>query len=294
MSIQSFDQVFNLKIKITTLLDQEITGVIYTYSLSNEILVLKTSNFRTSKDKELTSPHSTYRVINTSFIKSIMVLQPFPQKNKRNSKPYRGDDVQLKPINVEDLKKYLSEKTGKESHEQHEQGKQLNSSSSKNETSPALKTSQVQAQGQNQNQGLNQTQAQAQTQTQAQAQTQPQTQQQQHLHQQLASEHRHINSTSQHSKQTSPTPTPTPDPNPIASQLYEKLIKLYGETNIKYGNPKHSEIIVHDEIKIHKPFTNTTKNIQVITRTKESKFLASLTRALKQFWLEVDNEKKGG
>ena len=286
MSIQTFDQVFNLKIKITTLLDQEITGVIYTYSLSNEILVLKTSNLRTSKDKELTSPHSTYRVINTSFIKSIMVLQPFPQKNKRNSKPYRGDDVQLKPINVEDLKKYLSEKTGKESHEQHEQGKQLNSSSSKNETSPALKTSQVQAQGQNQNQGLNQTQAQVQ------AQTQPQTQQQQHLHQQLASEHRHINSTSQHSKQISPTPTP--DPNPIASQLYEKLIKLYGETNIKYGNPKHSEIIVHDEIKIHKPFTNTTKNIQVITRTKESKFLASLTRALKQFWLEVDNEKKGG
>ncbi|EDK46931.1 conserved hypothetical protein [Lodderomyces elongisporus NRRL YB-4239] len=288
MSIQSFDQVFNLKIKITTLLDQEITGVIYTYSLSNEILVLKTSNLRTSKDKELTSPHSTYRVINTSFIKSIMVLQPFSQKNKRNSKPYKGDDVQLNPINVEDLKKYLSEKTGKESHEQHEQGKQLNSSSSKNETSPALKTSQVQAQGQDQNQGLNQTQ------TQAQIQAQPQTQQQQHLHQQLASEPRHINSTSQHSKQTSPTPTPTPDPNPIASQLYEKLIKLYGETNIKYGNPKHSEIIVHDEIKIHKPFTNTTKNIQVITRTKESKFLASLTRALKQFWLEVDNEKKGG
>lgn len=290
MSIQSFDQVFNLKIKITTLLDQEITGVIYTYSLSNEILVLKTSNLRTSKDKELTSPHSTYRVINTSFIKSIMVLQPFPQKNKRNSKPYKGDDVQLNPINVEDLKKYLSEKIGKEIHEQHEQGKQLNSSSSKNETSPALKTSQVQAQGQDQNQGLNQTQ------TQAQIQAQPQTQQQQHLHQQLASEPRHINSTSQHSKQTSPTPTPTPDPNPnpIASQLYEKLIKLYGETNIKYGNPKHSEIIVHDEIKIHKPFTNTTKNIQVITRTKESKFLASLTRALKQFWLEVDNEKKGG
>ncbi|WLF81452.1 hypothetical protein PVL30_005249 [Lodderomyces elongisporus] len=290
MSIQSFDQVFNLKIKITTLLDQEITGVIYTYSSSNEILVLKTSNLRTSKDKELTSPHSTYRVINTSFIKSIMVLQPFPQKNKRNSKPYKGDDVQLKPINVEDLKKYLSEKIGKEIHEQHEQGKQLNSSSSKNETSPALKTSQVQAQGQNQNQGSNQTQ------TQVQAQAQPQTQQQQHSHQQLASEPRHINSTSQHSKQTSPTPTPTPDPNPnpIASQLYEKLIKLYGETNIKYGNPKHSEIIVHDEIKIHKPFTNTTKNIQVITRTKESKFLASLTRALKQFWLEVDNEKKGG
>ena len=42
MSFQNFDQIINLKVKIITLLDQIIIGQIYTYSSSNEIIIIKT------------------------------------------------------------------------------------------------------------------------------------------------------------------------------------------------------------------------------------------------------------
>ena len=41
MSFQNFDQIINLKVKIITLLDQIIIGQIYTYSSSNEIIIIK-------------------------------------------------------------------------------------------------------------------------------------------------------------------------------------------------------------------------------------------------------------
>ncbi|RCK65567.1 Protein LSM12 [Candida viswanathii] len=72
MSFQTLEQIINLKVRITNLLDQIIVGHIYTYSSSNEIIILKTTD-----NKE--GP-STFRIINTSFIKSIQVLPPFGKK----------------------------------------------------------------------------------------------------------------------------------------------------------------------------------------------------------------------
>ncbi|KAI3406555.2 hypothetical protein KGF56_000687 [Candida oxycetoniae] len=225
--IKNFDQVLNLKIKVTTLLDQEMIGVIYTYSSSNEILVLKTSNLRVSKDNKQVDPTSTYRVINTSIIKSIQVLPPFPSK-KNNLKPYKRDEVSIKPINIQDLKKFVNNEI--------------------------LKLDGVE---------------------------QPKKEQEKPISS-LATEPRHI-----------PQHNTTPGSS-IASQLFEKLTTLYGVKNIKYGDQKRMEIIIHDEIKLIKPFTNTQKNIQFINDKQQSKHTQSLNRALKQFWLEIDNEKKGG
>ena len=75
MSFQNFDQIINLKVKIITLLDQIIIGQIYTYSSSNEIIIIKTKT--NTNDNKQNSVFSTYRIINTAFIKSIQVLPPF-------------------------------------------------------------------------------------------------------------------------------------------------------------------------------------------------------------------------
>ena len=76
MSFQNFDQIINLKVKIITLLDQIIIGQIYTYSSSNEIIIIKTKT-NINDNKQNSGVSSTYRIINTAFIKSIQVLPPF-------------------------------------------------------------------------------------------------------------------------------------------------------------------------------------------------------------------------
>ncbi|KAI5970176.1 hypothetical protein CANMA_000787 [Candida margitis] len=263
MSFQTLDQAISLKLKVTTLLDQEITGSIYTFSSSNEVLVLITSNHERvniKNDKDQDSPSSinqtaTYRIINTSFIKSIQVLNP-PLK-KVTSKSNKGDRLVIEPINVDDLEQFLQEQIGKyqappvdhdksstrESASQHGSSKTQKSTTQPNQAHPQQTSPPTQHQNQHQHQ---------------------------HQHQ-----HRH-----QHNQK------------PISSQLHDKLSAWFGTENVSFGNQKHSEIIVHNDIKLIKPFTNTQKNVQVLN--KQTKHLPALNRALKQFWESIDNEKKGG
>lgn len=209
MSFQNFDQIINLKVRITNLLDQIIVGQIYTYSSSNEIIILKTID---NKDGP-----STYRIMNTSFIKSIQVLPPFGKKNTSIQK----DDLIVPSINFNDLKRNLEY--------------QINNYNP--EPIPG----------------------------------------------QDVAKHATSQQTQTYTKSNTPT------------LLFNKLVKLYGDRNVKFGsNGKQNEIIVYDEVKITKPFTNTKSNVQVIRDSRNKKHLDSVQRALKQFWLEIDNEKRGG
>lgn len=221
MSFQNFDQIINLKVKIITLLDQIIIGQIYTYSSSNEIIIIKTKT-NTNDNKQNSGVSSTYRIINTAFIKSIQVLPPFSRKNGNNksdssSSSSSSASTLLEFININDLDKRLNHEI--------------------NNYKP-----------------------------------QP-IQQQQASHTQ---------------------------PSNISTLLFNRLVKLYGDKNVKFGNgnnsttsTKQSEIIIFNEIKIIKPFTNIKSNIQII-KENGKKHLDSIQRALNQFWLEIDNEKRGG
>lgn len=209
MSFQNFEQIINLKVRITNLLDQIIIGQIYTYSSSNEVIILKTIDKKEGP--------STYRIINTSFIKSIQVLPPFNKKNLSNQK----DNSVLPKITVDDLKKNLEFQISN--------------------YNPESVTSQEAA------------------------------------------------------KQGSSQSSQSSGKSNIPTLLFNKLVKLYGEKNVRFnGNGKQNEIIVYEEIKIIKPFTNNKSNIQLMRDNGSKKHLDSVQRALKQFWLEIDNEKRGG
>lgn len=209
MSFQNFEQIINLKVRITNLLDQIIIGQIYTYSSSNEVIILKTIDKKEGP--------STYRIINTSFIKSIQVLPPFNKKNLSNQK----DNSVLPKITVDDLKKNLDFQISN--------------------YNPESVTSQEAA------------------------------------------------------KQGSSQSSQSSGKSNIPNLLFNKLVKLYGEKNVRFnGNGKQNEIIVYEEIKIIKPFTNNKSNIQLMRDNGSKKHLDSVQRALKQFWLEIDNEKRGG
>lgn len=209
MSFQNFEQIINLKVRITNLLDQIIIGQIYTYSSSNEVIILKTIDKKEGP--------STYRIINTSFIKSIQVLPPFNKKNLSNQK----DNSAFPKITVDDLKKNLEFQISN--------------------YNPESVTSQEAA------------------------------------------------------KQGSSQSSQSSGKSNIPNLLFNKLVKLYGEKNVRFnGNGKQNEIIVYEEIKIIKPFTNNKSNIQLMRDNGSKKHLDSVQRALKQFWLEIDNEKRGG
>ena len=193
MSFQNFDQIINLKVKIITLLDQIIIGQIYTYSSSNEIIIIKTKT-NINDNKQNSGVSSTYRIINTAFIKSIQVLPPFSRKNGNNksdsssSSSSSSASTLLEFININDLDKRLNHEI--------------------NNYKP-----------------------------------QP-IQQQQASHTQ---------------------------PSNISTLLFNRLVKLYGDKNVKFGNgnssttsTKQSEIIIFNEIKIIKPFTNIKSNILII------------------------------
>ncbi|ABN64480.1 predicted protein [Scheffersomyces stipitis CBS 6054] len=75
MSVSDFDQIVRLRAKITTLLDQSITGYVHSFSSSNQVIALRIDH----KGKK-SSTGDTYRIINTAFIKSIQILPPFPKK----------------------------------------------------------------------------------------------------------------------------------------------------------------------------------------------------------------------
>ncbi|KAG5419493.1 hypothetical protein I9W82_003260 [Candida metapsilosis] len=257
-------QALALKLKITTLLDQEIVGFIYTFSSSNEVLVLITSINQTN-DNHNSSPSSsssasspppippldqtnTYRIINTSFIKSIQVLNPPTSRATRSNKM---DIPLIAPINVEDLDQFLQEQIEK------------------------YKPSPVEVIPKSTNDLALQHSKDTTSTTQSSQQSSPT---QSHHH------HHHHNHHQQHRHQS--------NQKSISTQLHEKLSTWFGSENVTYGNQKHTEIIIHNDIKLIKPFTNTQKNIQVLN--KQTKHLPALTRALKQFWDGIDSEKKGG
>lgn len=94
----NLEQSINLKVKVTTLLDQSITGTVYACSTSHELLALKVTHNGKNNVNE------TFRFINTAFIKSIQVLPPFPKKNQSfNSK----NSTNLFNIPVKDLEQNL-------------------------------------------------------------------------------------------------------------------------------------------------------------------------------------------
>lgn len=260
---QTLNQTLSLKLKVTTLLDQEIVGFIYTFSSSNEVLVLITSNNidQVKHDSSLTSSSSssppppanqknTYRIINTSFIKSIQVLNA-PPLRKVIPKPNKSDRLVIEPINVDDLDQFLQEQiqtykvspVGIISTSITKEPTSHHGSSKLHKSTPTTQPTQQQH-------------------------TQPTSPTQNHPH-------RH-----QHNQKS------------ITSQLHDKLLAWFGNENVTYGNQKHTEIIIHNDIKLIKPFTNTQKNVQVLN--KQTKHLPALNRALKQFWDGIDNEKKGG
>ena len=265
---QTLDQTLALKLKVTTLLDQEIVGFIYTFSSSNEVLVLITSGTDQAKQDSRASSSSAsssslsastpppptnqtnrYRIINTSFIKSIQVLN-----RKIIPRPNKSNRLVFEPINIDDLNQFLQEQI------------QIYKASSVDITTNSTKGAALHSSSSQPHKSIPLAQA-AQQQVHAQQQTPPA---QQHQHQ-----HRH-----QHNQKS------------IASQLHDKLLTWFGSENVIYGNQKHTELIIHNDIKLMKPFTNTQKNVQVLN--KQTKHLPALTRALKQFWDGIDTEKKGG
>ncbi|KHC62646.1 hypothetical protein MGI_05165, partial [Candida albicans P75016] len=83
-----------------------------TYSSSNEIIIIKTKT-NTNDNKQNSGVSSTYRIINTAFIKSIQVLPPFSRKNGNNksdsssSSSSSSASTLLEFINIDDLDKRL-------------------------------------------------------------------------------------------------------------------------------------------------------------------------------------------
>ncbi|KAM9937298.1 hypothetical protein OXX80_003185 [Metschnikowia pulcherrima] len=79
--MNSLDQIINLKVKITNLLDESVSGTIYAFSSKQRVLALKITSQATGKSPP--PPEDSYKIINTAFIKSISVLPPLPKKNQR-------------------------------------------------------------------------------------------------------------------------------------------------------------------------------------------------------------------
>lgn len=79
--MNNLDQLINLKVKITNLLDETTTATIYAVNPSHEVLALRISPPNGGKGAKL----DQMKIINTAFIKSLQVLPPFP---KKGHKPY--------------------------------------------------------------------------------------------------------------------------------------------------------------------------------------------------------------
>lgn len=77
---------------------------------------------------------------------------------------------------------------------------------------------------------------------------------------------------------------------PFGTRVFEKLSKVHGEQNVKWqGN---DTIIIHDEIKVSRPYTLSKRNVQKLSQN--SKHLEPVQNTLREFWLAADNEKRGG
>lgn len=74
------DQLLNLKVKITNLLDQSLTATIHGISANHDVLALRFPS--SSSNKGIEPKYEAYKIVNTSFIKSLELLLPTPKKGK--------------------------------------------------------------------------------------------------------------------------------------------------------------------------------------------------------------------
>lgn len=76
---------------------------------------------------------------------------------------------------------------------------------------------------------------------------------------------------------------------PIASRIYSKLSEKLGSDNVKW---KGNDIVLFGEIKASRPYTLAKGNLSQLTAN--SHHLEPVPKALKEIWLELDSEKRGG
>lgn len=74
------DQLMNLKVKITNLLDQSLTATIYGFSSNHDVLALKVTS--PAGNRSNGPKRDVFKIVNTSFIKSLQVLLPIPKKGQ--------------------------------------------------------------------------------------------------------------------------------------------------------------------------------------------------------------------
>lgn len=76
------DQLLNLKVKITNLLDQSVTGTIHGFSSNHDVLALRISP--TSGNKSNGPRQDVFKIVNTCFVKSLQVLLLTPKKGQNS------------------------------------------------------------------------------------------------------------------------------------------------------------------------------------------------------------------
>ncbi|KAG7660598.1 uncharacterized protein J8A68_005864 [[Candida] subhashii] len=254
MSINNFEQIINLKVKIITLLDQIIIGYIYTFTLSNEIIAIRITSNELKKQQIYTG--DTYRILNTSFIKSIQVLPPFPSKKVPSTTgtttgnglpPYSTNNLLLTPLSINKFDKQLQKLIA--TYEK-PQSNIIKASSSSPQTSTTTTTATA-------------------------SKKSPSSNKQHIIHHSLSHPHHQYRFT---------------NPNTIAFRVYDRLAKVFGRENVELF--KGDITLFDSEIKITPPYTLGKSNVHKLK--PDSIHLDSLQLALKQFWLEIDQEKKGG
>lgn len=90
--MNSLDQAINQKVEVITLLDETIVGTIYSFSPRQHVLALRMP----SDDKDV------FRIINSSFIKSIALAGPI-------SKVTRPESFKGKPVDLRKLEQRLKQ-----------------------------------------------------------------------------------------------------------------------------------------------------------------------------------------
>lgn len=98
----------------------------------------------------------------------------------------------------------------------------------------------------------------------------------------------------QRALEESPNPPPHDVPRqerkPVASKVFRHLADAFGKSNVKWDNDK---IIVNDKIRVSRPFTLGKNNVvSLVSNAKDD--LDKVQAAIREFWLTLDNEKKGG
>lgn len=127
--MNSLDQLVNLKVKITNLLDESTVATIYAFNSSQEVLALKVSS--SSGQKNGSAKLDEFKIINTAFIKSLQVMPPFPKKGQKIPHGYE------KKLTKIDIQKYEAELNRAISQHQNSSVERSNTTTSKkSEASP--------------------------------------------------------------------------------------------------------------------------------------------------------------